>query len=361
MLSEEVMQELLEISGKQDLAHLVGAGLQKNGLPDKNSATYESFQLWQIKAVYRYEKLNFEYARLCEILEAAEIPFLPLKGSVIRCLYPEPWMRTSCDIDILVHQEDVEQMADYLIRDAGYTLHEKGTHDISLFSSGGQQLELHYRLIEEERAKNATSILQTVWEQSAPKDGYRFWYEMNDEMFYYYHIAHIAKHFEHGGCGLRPFVDLWLLDRIPDADVDKRNQLLQRGGLLRFADVIRRMYALWMDGRELDWTFQQMQEFILNGGVYGTWENSVAMQQQKRGGRLAYVLSQIFIPYDVLKNHYPVLKKHPWLTPVMQVRRWCKLIFRGHTKRVMRVLRYNQSISRGQARDLKQLLEDLGL
>ena len=48
-----------------------------------------------------------EYENLCSAFEKAQIPFLPLKGSVIRKYYPEAWMRTSCDIDILVHDEDV--------------------------------------------------------------------------------------------------------------------------------------------------------------------------------------------------------------------------------------------------------------
>ena len=38
-------------------------------------------------------------------IKKVQIPFLPLKGSVIRQYYPEPWMRTSCDIDILVDFE----------------------------------------------------------------------------------------------------------------------------------------------------------------------------------------------------------------------------------------------------------------
>ena len=54
---------------------------------------------------------------------------------------------------------------------------------------------------------------------------------MTDEMFYFYHIAHMAKHFEEGGCGIRPFIDLWTLDNIKDVDHDKRDELLSRGNL----------------------------------------------------------------------------------------------------------------------------------
>ncbi|MBO4954226.1 MAG: nucleotidyltransferase family protein, partial [Clostridia bacterium] len=36
------------------------------------------------------------------------IDFMPLKGAVIRQYYPEPWMRTSCDIDIHVKKDRLE-------------------------------------------------------------------------------------------------------------------------------------------------------------------------------------------------------------------------------------------------------------
>ena len=46
-------------------------------------------------AIYRYEKINYELNRLRSALNEAQIPFIPLKGSVLRQYYPEPWMRTS--------------------------------------------------------------------------------------------------------------------------------------------------------------------------------------------------------------------------------------------------------------------------
>lgn len=360
-LTEEMLADILTVSHKQDLAHLVGVGLQKNGLPDKESPSYEPFQLLQIKAVYRYEQLNFEYNRLCEVLESLEVPFLPLKGSVIRQLYPEPWMRTSCDIDILVPEAQLKKAADYLITHCGYSLAGKTTHDISVMAPGGQHIELHYQLIEEDWVAAANEMLKQVWEHTAPKEGFSFWQEMTDEMFYYYHIAHMAKHYEHGGCGLRPFVDLWLLDRMPGADKDRRDRFLEKGNLLRFANAMRQLVRVWMDGEPLDWITEQMQEFIVAGGAYGNRRNYIAMQQQKRGGRFGYVFSKIILPYDVLKTHYCILYKHPWLTPVMQVRRWCKLLFCGHMDRVARDVRYNGSVSKSQAEELKQLLQDIGL
>ena len=65
--------------------------------------------------------------------------------------------------------------------------------------------------------------------------------------------------------------------------------------------------------------------------------------------------------YDVIKFHYPVLQKHRWLTPIMEVRRWFKLIFCGHAKRTVRELKYNSNISRAEAENAQAFLKNIGL
>lgn len=62
------------------------------------------------RVVYCYKRMNYEYEQVCDALEKAEIPFIPLKGVVIREYYPEPWMRTSCDIDILVREKNLKKI-----------------------------------------------------------------------------------------------------------------------------------------------------------------------------------------------------------------------------------------------------------
>ena len=119
-VSVRFLSELYRLSKAHDVAHLVGDSLSKCGvfanLPDtleeNERATIEKikakFDEQIFTAVYRYENINYELERLKETLEEAEIPFILLKGSVIRKYYPEPWMRTSCDIDILVKKEDLD-------------------------------------------------------------------------------------------------------------------------------------------------------------------------------------------------------------------------------------------------------------
>lgn len=354
----EVLFRIVKIAKKHDVLHLLVLGLKKNELLDENTKQLER-ELF--KAVYRYERLNYELKQVCEALEKAQIPFLPLKGSVIRRYYPEPWMRTSCDIDVLVHKKDLRDAVSYLVENLKYTEHEQNSHDISLFSPSGNHIELHYDLVEDHIAGNSSEILAEIWNVVSVIEGFSYHYEMPDDIFYFYHIAHMAKHFENGGCGIRPFLDLLILDNLPEVNHNKRDKILERGNLLKFANAARRLSRIWFSNEPYDYISQQMEDYILRGGVYGNNENRITVQQQKKGGRIKYALSKIFIPYDVIKFHYPILQKHKWLTPFMEVRRWFKLIFCGHAKRTINELKYNQTISSDKADITKNFLENIGL
>lgn len=106
LLSDEALQKVLLFAEMHDVAHLAVFGLKSNGLLKSENAALENKIF---KAAYRREAQSYELERLSEVLEKAEIPFLPLKGSVICEYYKEPWMRTSCDIDVLVKKRDVEK------------------------------------------------------------------------------------------------------------------------------------------------------------------------------------------------------------------------------------------------------------
>ncbi len=358
LYSSELLPVLIKFSKRHDVAHLVVLGLQKNGLLSDHDKDAEAEIL---RAVFRYERLNHDYTKLCSALEAAEIPFMPLKGSVLRAYYPEPWMRTSCDIDVLVHRADVERAILCLTENLKYTEHERGTHDISLFSPLKNHVELHFDLVEEGRANNAIDILRSVWEQTSLCGESRHWFEMSDSFFYFYHVAHMAKHFENGGCGIRPFIDLYILDRMETADRDGRNKLLLQGGLLKFAESVRELSLVWMEGKDAGELSCKMQDFLLHGGAFGSFDNRVALQQKKKGGRIGYMLSRVFVPYERLVRYYPVLEKHRWLMPVMQVRRWFMLFRPDIAKMARREIAVNGQMEGSKADEMNDFLNEVGL
>lgn len=359
--ARENLGALYRLSKSHDLAHLIGHAVFEQNLVDKSSEYFGKFEKEKFLAIFRYEKLNYEFGELCRALEEAEIPFMPLKGSILRSYYPEPWMRTSCDIDVLVHQEDLDRAVDCLINVCGYTNEGLGPHDVALRSIGGVHIELHYILVEDDMVNSSANVLENVWADSEKIDGYKYGASMPDAMFYFYHITHMAKHFTHGGCGIRPFIDLWILDNKLEYIDENRDAFLQTGGLLTFANAARKFSDWRFSDGASDETLFKMQEFLISGGVYGTTENRVNVVRTKKEGKLKYVFSRIFIPYDSLKYLYPSIVRHRWLLPIMQVRRWFAILFSGRVGKAMREFSANNSISQEQVDDMAAFLNDLEL
>lgn len=356
----EALRQTAALAQRHDVLHLVAFALKQNSLLEavefKAKLENSIFQ-----AVYRYETQNYEFKQLCEAFEAAKIPFIPLKGIVLKNCYPEPWMRTSCDIDILVHAEDLKNAGAVLVENLRYIEKERATHDVAFTSPQGVSVELHFDLVEENRANNAIQVLTAVWENVSLCEGCGYQYVMTDSFFYFYHIAHMAKHFESGGCGLRPFIDLWILDRLNPANFEARNGLLMQGNLLQFANTVRHLSEIWFETREYTPLLLQMQNFLLHGGVYGTTDNRVLFAQKKQGGRCGYFLSRIFIPYTKLKRYYPVLEKHRWLMPIMQIRRWFMLLKPSVFKMAKHELAANKKTGADRANEMESFLQNIGL
>ena len=356
--SLEMAQDLLNISSKHDLSHLLAHGLHQNGFVLESDLGIDKYLL---EAVYRCEQIKCEYELICIALEKSQIPFIPLKGSVIRKYYPEEWMRMSCDIDILVHREDLGDAVSYLTENHKYVEKGRTAHDISLYSPNGIHVELHYDLIEDGRANDASDILKFIWSNVALYNDSEYRYEMSDSYLYFYHIAHMAKHFETGGCGIRPFLDLLILDRMDNVDQLARDNLLTKGGLLQFAEICRNLNQVWFGGREPEDILLKMQEFILYGGVYGTFDNYVILQQTKYGGKLGYILSRLFVPFATCKEYYPILEKYPWLMPVMQAKRWFKLFKPSVANRAKYEIALTKCLDEEKMADIRLFLKNIGL
>ena len=166
-LSVEVLDDIYVISRKHDLAHIVGQALSRLGVLGADKVS-QKFKETALQAVHRYVRMNHAYGQLCHAFESAHIPFIPLKGAVIRDFYPEPWMRTSCDIDILVREENLETVINLLVSNLGYRNEGRGYHDVSLFSPNNVHVELHFTLLDEARFPEAADIITDVWEQVIP-------------------------------------------------------------------------------------------------------------------------------------------------------------------------------------------------
>ena len=356
----EMLENVYTLAAKHDLAHLAGQALNQFNLPESDGLTKCKAAAKQ--AIFRYVRLDHTYGQVCNALEMAQIPFVPLKGSILRTWYPEPWMRTSSDIDILVQPDQLETAEKMLTEQLQFTKSGKGNHDISLFSPVGVHLELHYTMVaEDDEIQNSSDVLSRIWEDVTPVQPGAYGQRMSDAMFYFYHIAHMAKHVVNGGCGIRPFLDLWVLNNRTDCNAANASALLTEGGLLAFAQAAEKLSAVWFAGQTSDPMTDQLARFVLDGGAFGSVENHVTLHQTKRGGKIRYAFSRAFLPYESLRFYYPVLERHRWLTPFFQPVRWCRILFKGGAKQSVRELKMTAAVSQEAVQSTAELLQYLEL
>jgi hypothetical protein len=171
----------------------------------------------------------------------------------------------------------------------------------------------------------------------------------------------MAKHFVSGGCGLRPFLDLWLIKEKLPYDEKKLAELLGAHGLADFGRTMLGLVDVWFEGKAASGTERMAEEFILNGGVYGDLDNRIIVKRSSGEGVLTYAVRRIFPPRSSLKIAYPILEKRGWLLPICWVRRWVRLISNGKLKQAKREYDINRRMDSGKMNDTAALLDSLGL
>ena len=350
---------IYELSKLHDMAHIVGYALEGVNLPEECSEIKKAFSKQYMMAIYRYQRLFYEYKRICQTFEKNKIKYVPLKGSVIRPYYPKPWMRTSCDIDILIEESDIDRACEALVSELKYTSKGKTDyHDISLYAPGDVHLELHFSI--KENWDRMDSVLETVWSHTYLHDG-EYGFRQTDTFLLFHQVTHAAYHFKSGGCGLRPALDMWLLRRSLNVDEVLFEKLLSEAGLSDFAQSRFALSDVWYSGEEHSEITARMENYILGAGVYGNSENKIAASARADRSRFGYMMYRIFMPYRELKAYYPILKKHPILFPFCEVHRWFSILFSERRKHAIKELKHSANLTDEKRDEVQYLLKNLGL
>lgn len=329
-LSVKTVEDMLSLAESHDLSHIAASYLSKHDIVDGGEELNKILML----ALYRDGQREYALAQVKALFEREKIVFIPLKGAVSCKYYPEAWMRTSCDIDVLIHKKDSDRAISLLCSEGFNREYDKTTHDYSLFSPNGVHLELHYKLNSNGYIAKTDKLLSEVWSYATPVSDGKYQYELTNEMFMLYHIAHMAKHFVHGGCGIKPFIDMEVLKEKMPMDDEVLVSLLEKAGLLNFFRAAEKLSAVWFGEEIHTGLTAKMEEFILTGGVYGTVDSFSAMRVAKGESKLDRFLKIIFLPRANLQVLYPKLKKHPKLLCIYQVRRWFGIFKREKRKNI---------------------------
>lgn len=322
-LTPDVLSALYSLSKRHDLAHIVANSLYKNGFAGDDEI-YSKFSQENIKSVYRCIQMNYALKEICNTFNDEHIPYIPLKGSVIRPYYPEESMRTSCDIDILIKEENLDTAIDVLVQ-KGFKRGEKNYHDVSLFSPTKVHLELHFNILE--NIDNLDAVLRNAWDFSVPTETSER--RFTTEFFEFHMFAHMSYHFLSGGCGIKSLLDVWVMEHKMGVTYEAAKELLDKAGIYKFAKEISDLADVCFSGKDKDAFSETLLSYICEGGVYGTVENKIAVSKSKSNGTILYAVKRLFLPYRTMVIAYPILDRYPFLLPVYWIFRIFKMLFRS--------------------------------
>ncbi len=352
-LSSDDLTALFRLSEAHQLTHLVAQAMENSGI-SRGDADAERFATTRLTTFIRSEVMNYELETLHQLMGEMGVRYIPLKGAVLRHYYPESWMRNCCDIDFLVSPEDLPRVAEKLTTELGYEKKNGG-----FCSPSGVTLELHYALDGKTFMPTVGEILDEVWTDNvAPTDDGTRW-EMTPEMFRLYHLIHMVKHFVYGGCGVRPFLDWYIISHRMPCDEARWSELVSRSGLESFGERVTRLSEIWFGDGEWDDASVRLADFVLRGGMFGTINNRVMISRKRYDSKWQYLRSRIFLPRESLASHHMVLLDKPWLTPFFQVRRWGEMILHGRLGSSVREWRALNNMDPQVDDTARQILKDL--
>lgn len=349
-------ERLYRLAKAHDLVHLLYDQLNRNNILPKDLELAEKFEFAKLLAIYRETQMTGAIGTIRESFQKSGIKFILLKGAVIRNLYPETWMRTSCDIDVLVSETDLPQAINVLV-DAGFTTDGvKEYHNVSLFFDD-IHLELHYNVLE-----NLPSIdgqLSKIWDYTVNLEGFEF--AEQPEYFVFHNLAHMAYHFLSGGCGIRTFIDLLILKDKQFYDEQKLMPFIEESGLVRFYQGVLELLEVWFGDKQHNEFSYMVERYVLSGGIYGSIKNSHAVKTAKNKNKIIYILRMIFLPYKDMCKLYPCLNKHKLLLPFCYVHRIFSRLFGRKSKRAKQNLHDILSNDKTAIESVDKILNYLGL
>ena len=354
-------EALFRLAKMQDLGHLLL-------LPEGAEALFEgdllaALEKERLRAVWRFGMLFHEEERIEALLAREGIPFLPLKGAYVRTLWPEPWMRTSCDIDLLVARESIPRAAELLAREAGFTLCGESPCNLSFASEGDTvHLELHFALC---GVASSEAVLARAWDYTREENGRPV---LNVPFLLLHLLSHLAMHLLAGGGGIRAVLDILLVRRCLPYDREELAALLCEASLTDFAAAVFRLADLIAGEGEEDALSTRLGNWLIGGQTYADLDRRTLLMAAEGKGAASTAgrfLRRLLLPYRDLMLSYPALRGRPYLYPYFSLVRLLGYLLRGRLGLALRNTRRRRAtlerMTEEEKRDAESLLVDLGL
>lgn len=298
------------------------------------------------KAIRKNLLFDIEREKLFSFLEKTGIWYSPLKGAIMKELYPQPGMRQMADNDILFDKSYRDKVYEYMIgqgyesefytpepvvdtrSEALYTVHD------TYLKKPIYNFEMHMALFGTTGEAQWRSYYENVKERLQKDEGNGYGYHFRDEDFYVYMTAHACKHFNGGGHGIRNLMDVYVyLDRKRKLDWGYIEKELETLVLLKHEEAVSGLaeklfgagfVSVQKDDALLSDKEREILDICLSSGTYGTQKRHIENKLKKMNGnetitakeRLKYLFRRLIPEEEILLIRYPKLARKKYLQPL---------------------------------------------
>ena len=337
------LEKLYRLAKFHSVRGAVCIALKRAGVQDKQ------FDQAYKKAVRKNIYLDMERNAIIADFEKQGIWYMPLKGSVLKDLYPENGMRQMADNDVLF-DADKQELSKEIMLAHGYTAEHYGVgnHDVYM-KPPVLNFELHTALFGSAHAEPLYKYYADTKRLLQRDEGNNYGYHFSDEDFYVYMTAHEWKHYNGNGTGIRSLLDCYVYCKIKGDNLNWK-YITEQCKQLEIADFEKERRALavrvFFSDKLPDLTEseQEMLMSYLTAGTYGTIESSIK-KKLKQQSKEKYILSNMFPNLDYMKRSVGFVRKIPLLYPFGIVYRWGRILVkrRNYLSVILKVMKKNDN------------------
>lgn len=327
----EGMDLSLVYAAAQDhkLAAAAGMALESAGIRNPD------FVQAAAKAMRKNALLDADRADLTRKLEEAGIWYMPLKGAILKDLYPRFGMREMADNDILVDASRAKDVG-LIMQELGFEVEQAGKdHHDEYRKPPVSNFEIHRMLFSGTDNVTLHEYYADVDKRLIPDKEGSFGRHFSTEDFYLYLVAHEYKHYHNGGTGLRSLLDTYVFVRKhgETLDMDYVTAEAEKMGTAAFEKQNRELALKLFSGEALTPAEDEILAYLSGCGAYGSYDQKAVNQISALGGglrgKIRYFRKRLFMPIEDIQYAYPVVYRHRILLPFLYIYR----IIKGLTSR----------------------------
>ena len=332
------------------LGNSIGDGLGAFAKDDTVVFVLAKWKETRDKALRKNLMLDAARKKLFQYMDAEHIWYMPLKGAILKDLYPRQEMRQMADNDILFDAEYEAAVKDYFVRE-GYEVisYAKGNHDV-YEKEPVYNFEMHTSLFGEAHNDVWAEYYKDIQSKLNKSDNH-FQYSFTDEDFYIYFIVHAFKHFDGCGTGIRYFVDSYVYRNAKNLDWSYIEGELDKLGVLEFEKTFRSVsMKIFGKGEAVSRLNREEYSMLCDSmfaGTYGNLQSGIDKKLHKIQGnedritkntKVKYIIGRLFPPMSYYKAYYPFIYKTRIFIPFFVIFRMVRGVLQ-HWRKMMREIR----------------------